>query len=87
MDGRILLGKVDCTEEGGLCRRYFPCQYLLIVTLVPCELNAKLACCNSFLYWFTMTYSSFSSIPLVYLILFILLEIEISASLPFILHE
>ncbi|XP_019702038.1 protein disulfide isomerase-like 5-4 isoform X3 [Elaeis guineensis] len=22
MDGRILLGKVDCTEEGGLCRRH-----------------------------------------------------------------
>lgn len=24
MDGRILLGKVDCTEEADLCRRFVP---------------------------------------------------------------
>ena len=27
MDGRILLGKVDCTEEVELCRRYSPDTY------------------------------------------------------------
>lgn len=28
-DGRILLGKVDCTEEVELCRRYFLIKLLL----------------------------------------------------------
>ncbi|RWW32192.1 hypothetical protein GW17_00003158 [Ensete ventricosum] len=33
IDGRILLGKVDCTREGELCRRYFPWQRLLLFKL------------------------------------------------------
>lgn len=33
MDGRILLGKVDCTEEVELCRRYFLPDYFLLCKL------------------------------------------------------
>lgn len=33
MDGRILLGKVDCTEEFDLCRRYSPDQHMYLLIL------------------------------------------------------
>jgi hypothetical protein len=34
IDGRILLAKVDCTEEGDLCRRYFLDQCFLTCNLI-----------------------------------------------------
>ena len=34
MDGRILLGKVDCTEEVDLCRRSVPIDTFYIQTIM-----------------------------------------------------
>ncbi len=39
LDGRILLGKVDCTQEPDLCRRYFP-DLCFLVSWFHC-------CCGS----------------------------------------